>query len=357
MGSSENFCLRWNDFEANVSGAFRDLRAESDFFDVTLGCSDSNGRSLQAHKVILSACSSFFKGMLRQQAQHNPSHPNPYIYLRGVSYCDLSSVLDFMYHGEVNVAQEDLNSFLAVAEELQIKGLTNKEGEASKPGTSSKPAARSKPSSDGGPPVKRRRPSPVPSGGPSSSSTSGAAAGGSGGGASGGGGASTADVKSVVDIKSDPEAGTSGQAVQDFDETGDYGEGDYTGDYGDYDNGEGGDSMLGDVSVEGAEESGGGKDAAAADDDKQPATTAKPKFKEYLYDSRVKALQTGSFQCTKCGSSFSQAGSCARHYREVHLDTGVRVRCTFCTKHYKNERQLKLHLKKCMRYHFPDMDD
>ena len=29
-----------------------------------------------------------------------------------------------MYHGEVNVAQEELNSFLAVAEELSVKGLT-----------------------------------------------------------------------------------------------------------------------------------------------------------------------------------------------------------------------------------------
>jgi len=55
-------------------------------------------------------------------------HPNPYIYLRGVSYSDLVSILDFIYNGEVNVAQEDLNSFLAVAEELQIKGLTNREG-------------------------------------------------------------------------------------------------------------------------------------------------------------------------------------------------------------------------------------
>jgi len=315
MGSSENFCLRWNDFEANVSGAFRDLRAESDFFDVTLGCSDSNGRSLQAHKVILSACSSFFKGMLRQQAQHNPSHPNPYIYLRGVSYCDLSSVLDFMYHGEVNVAQEDLNSFLAVAEELQIKGLTNKEGEASKPGTSSKPAARSKPSSDGGPPVKRRRPSPVPSGGPSSSSTSGAAAGGSGGGASGGGGASTADVKSVVDIKSDPEAGTSGQAVQDFDETGDYGEGDYTGDYGDYDNGEGGDSMLGDVSVEGAEESGGGKDSEAP-----PQGIVKGE---------------SGFTCLNCGRKFKDRSNAGRHFKTQHLPV-PKAKCHVCQKTFKN---------------------
>ena len=142
MGSTENFCLRWNDFESNVSGAFRDLRAEADFFDVTLSCTDSNGRSLQAHKVILSACSSFFKGLLRQQQANHISHPNPFIYLRGVTFSDLSSVLDFMYHGEVNVAQEDLNSFLSVAEELQIKGLTQKGQDVSK----SKQATQENPS-------------------------------------------------------------------------------------------------------------------------------------------------------------------------------------------------------------------
>ena len=45
-------CLRWNDFESNVSSAFRDLREEKDFFDVTLACEDSQ---VEAHKVILSA--------------------------------------------------------------------------------------------------------------------------------------------------------------------------------------------------------------------------------------------------------------------------------------------------------------
>merc|ERR1719288_6420 len=127
MGAAENFCLRWNDFESNVSGAFRELRAESDFFDVTLTCDDTDAnrrRPMQAHKVILSACSNLFKQMLRTQT----GHPNPMIYLRGVRTGDLESVLDFMYQGEVNVAQDNLNSFLAVAEDLQIKGLTQNAG-------------------------------------------------------------------------------------------------------------------------------------------------------------------------------------------------------------------------------------
>jgi len=44
------------------------------------------------------------------------------VYLKGVKYKELLSVLNFMYQGEVNVAQEELNSFLTVAEELKVKG-------------------------------------------------------------------------------------------------------------------------------------------------------------------------------------------------------------------------------------------
>jgi hypothetical protein len=38
MGSSstEQYCLRWNDFHANVANAFSDIRDEEDFLDVTL---------------------------------------------------------------------------------------------------------------------------------------------------------------------------------------------------------------------------------------------------------------------------------------------------------------------------------
>jgi len=139
MGSSEKFCLRWNDFEANISGAFRELRDDKDFFDITLACDDEQ---VEAHKVILSACSPFFRTVLKRN-----KHQHPLVYLKGVRYTDLLSVLNFMYHGEVNVAQEELNSFLAVAEDLKVKGLTQNGSSASKPSDhqSRKPAPQPPP--------------------------------------------------------------------------------------------------------------------------------------------------------------------------------------------------------------------
>jgi len=116
MASNEKFCLRWNDFETNLSAAFRDIRKSQDFFDCTLSC---GSRQIQAHKIVLSACSPFFRSILSQ----NP-HQHPLLYLKGIQFTDLQAVLSFMYNGEVNVAQEELNSFLAVAEDLQVKGLT-----------------------------------------------------------------------------------------------------------------------------------------------------------------------------------------------------------------------------------------
>jgi len=159
MGS-EKFCLRWNDFETNISVAFRELRDDKDFFDVTLACDDEQ---IQAHKVILSACSPFFRNVLRR----NP-HQHPLLYLKGVKYTDLQSVLNFMYHGEVNVAQEELNSFLAVAEDLRVKGLTQNQSGASSsrpketystPKAQELPKARP-PDREPAPPPKRPRPTP-----------------------------------------------------------------------------------------------------------------------------------------------------------------------------------------------------
>ena len=113
---SEKLCLQWNDFKDVVNTAFGNLRGDTDFIDATLACED--GRQLKAHKVVLAAMSPFFQEILKRN-----QHPHPLIYLRGLKLDDLKAILDFLYCGEANVFQENLDSFLAIAEEFQLKGL------------------------------------------------------------------------------------------------------------------------------------------------------------------------------------------------------------------------------------------
>ena len=123
-GHQEKFCLRWNDFEENISSAFRHLRNDLDFCDVRLAVKDQ-ARPLQAHKVILASCSPYFNNLLKDMNSEagNPNGPF-YLMMRGVTSTQLSLILDFMYYGEANVTQEDLDPFLALAEELEVRGLT-----------------------------------------------------------------------------------------------------------------------------------------------------------------------------------------------------------------------------------------
>ena len=116
----EKFCLKWNDFQANVSKTFSTLWKEQDFLDITL-LSDY-GEAVSAHKVVLSASSEFFKSVFRKA-----DHSKPMIYLNGVDCKVLNHILDYIYDGEVQLYQEDLDSFLNVAQKLKIKGLEVKE--------------------------------------------------------------------------------------------------------------------------------------------------------------------------------------------------------------------------------------
>ena len=113
--ADERLCLKWNDFQDLAQESFADLRNDTDFADVTLACED---QSIKAHKVILSACSPFFKKMLKIHP-----HPQPLIYMRGIKSSTLTAIVDFVYLGEANVFQGELESFLTLAEELQLKGL------------------------------------------------------------------------------------------------------------------------------------------------------------------------------------------------------------------------------------------
>ena len=117
---SEKFCLKWNDFESNVSKSFGLLKNEDYLHDVTLVCDDNN--QVSAHKLVLSACSEFFKTVFK-----NNKHQNPLICLEGISYKELQDILDYMYNGETNIFQEGLDRFLTVAQRFKILGLLRNE--------------------------------------------------------------------------------------------------------------------------------------------------------------------------------------------------------------------------------------
>jgi len=115
--------LRWES-TANIvdlSHVFRNFRQNEELFDVKLGCSVSDGgaTSMKAHKLVLSAYSSVFKDTFYQLKNNR----DPFVYLKGVSQDSLSSILDFMYNGSVDIPKSSMEQFLSDAQDLQIKGL------------------------------------------------------------------------------------------------------------------------------------------------------------------------------------------------------------------------------------------
>ena len=114
---TEKIHLQWNDFQKSTTIAFRNLREDTDFADVTLACED--GRQFEAHKVVLASSSGFFQNLLSR----NRDRRQPLLYMRGVASENMTAILDFLYCGEANVSQENLESFLALAQDLQINGL------------------------------------------------------------------------------------------------------------------------------------------------------------------------------------------------------------------------------------------
>lgn len=141
MADEDKFCLKWNDFQDNIVRAHSDLRNDKDFYDVSLVC---GGETFKAHRVILAACSPAFRDMIRWQLQEveqegkrpnfpprESPHHHPVLYLRGVRKGDVAALLDFMYHGEASLPEDDLEDFLATAEDLQVRGLVMGEEQAS----------------------------------------------------------------------------------------------------------------------------------------------------------------------------------------------------------------------------------
>jgi len=117
--TEEQYHLKWNDYHSSLTKCFLDLRNNDEMLDVAI---IADGRTFKAHKLVLSACSPVFKAMLKKG--RNQPFLQPFIFLHGVNYEDIQAILDFMYNGEVSVNQDGLRSFLSIAEDLRVRGLT-----------------------------------------------------------------------------------------------------------------------------------------------------------------------------------------------------------------------------------------
>ena len=114
---SEYYTLDWRDFMANSGATFKDLREDQDLCDVTLVCEDN--QQIPCHRVILAAISPLLKAMIRSS-----QHSHPLLYFFGVKSRNMSSIVDFIYKGQVRVYQDDLTDFLNLAEMLKIEGVS-----------------------------------------------------------------------------------------------------------------------------------------------------------------------------------------------------------------------------------------
>lgn len=120
-GSPQQFCLRWNNYQTNLTNVFDQLLQSESFVDVTLAC---DGHSVKAHKMVLSACSPYFQSLFFE----NPCQ-HPIVIMRDIKWPELKAAVEFMYKGEINVSQEQIGPLLKVAESLKIRGLADVNGE------------------------------------------------------------------------------------------------------------------------------------------------------------------------------------------------------------------------------------
>lgn len=115
-GSSPHLCLRWNNYQSNLTSVFDQLLQNETFVDVTLA---ADGHAIKAHRMVLSACSPYFQHLFFD----NPCQ-HPIVILKDTRWPELKAIVEYMYRGEISVAQEELTSLLRVAETLKIRGLS-----------------------------------------------------------------------------------------------------------------------------------------------------------------------------------------------------------------------------------------
>ena len=96
--------IEWKRYDSISGSAFEKLYGDRLLTDVTLAC--EGNKKLEAHQVILSSCSSFFKEIFQEN-----QHPHPFLYLQGIDIENLALLKKFMYLGRATVEQDLIPTF------------------------------------------------------------------------------------------------------------------------------------------------------------------------------------------------------------------------------------------------------
>ncbi|XP_012135416.1 uncharacterized protein LOC100875444 isoform X2 [Megachile rotundata] len=112
----KTFNLTWNNHLANLSGLFEGLYKSGSLTDTTLAC---QGGMLRAHRLVLAACSPYFERVFKEHYGEQPI-----LILKGVAVEEMECLLDFMYRGSIDIAEEHLPSLIKTATDLEIRGLS-----------------------------------------------------------------------------------------------------------------------------------------------------------------------------------------------------------------------------------------
>merc|ERR1739838_639689 len=116
----EKYSLTWHTYSDHLKGMMKELMMNEDFSDVTLVTEDK--KQIKANISVLSAFSPVFKAILKKE-----KNTDQIIYLRGIQYLEMESIMQFIHLGEATLHKERMDEFLSVAKSLEIKDVCNAE--------------------------------------------------------------------------------------------------------------------------------------------------------------------------------------------------------------------------------------
>ena len=114
--------VMWHNYSDHLKSMMKELMMNEDYSDVTLVTEDK--KQIKANISVLSACSPVFKDILKKE-----KNTNQIMYLRGIQYSEMESIMQFIYLGEATFYEKRMDEFIAVAKSLEIKELCNAETE------------------------------------------------------------------------------------------------------------------------------------------------------------------------------------------------------------------------------------